>query len=189
MIKNKNILRKKYIEIRNNVSDYDYNIKSNLIFNNIIRFNNYIESKMIYTYISCRHEADTKQLIEYSFELNKKVAVPLCNDKNGNMSFYFIKSFSELENGTFGLYEPLKSCESAIYKKSYNPICIVPGLLFDKNGNRLGYGKGYYDRFLNKFDGPKIGICFNDFLVDNIDSQSHDIKLDFLITEKDIIKF
>jgi len=100
----------------------------------------------------------------------------------GNIiNFYKINSFDNLVIGSFGVLEPITNI---IYKDDNNSCCIIPGLLFDKNNNRLGYGKGYYDKFLENRNIYKIGICFSTFLVDNLITDKYDIKMDEVITER-----
>ena len=135
-------------------------------------------SKNILIYISTNDEVSTINLIKELFKLNKNVYAPRVIEKNIN--FYKINSLEELKLSKHKILEPISDIE---YKFSLNSVCIVPGLLFDKLGNRLGYGGGYYDRFLSNNNIYKIGVCFSEFLIDKLDTLEHDIKMDEVITE------
>ena len=112
----------------------------------LMRTYQYKNADVILCYVSTPLEVDTHYFIKKALEDGKKVAVPKCRPENVSMDFYFINGFDDLEKGTFGVLEPIESkCE--IFQGE-NSICIVPGLCFDHSGYRLGYGKGYYDRFL-----------------------------------------
>ena len=156
----------------------------NLIFDRIINSKAYLNSNVVLCYVSTAIEVDTHRLIKHSLENSKIVAVPKCITGTRNMKFYIIKSFDDLEVATFSVLEPkVDICEEL--DNFDNAICIVPGLAFDLNGYRLGYGKGYYDRFLDKApDVKKIGICYCSCTVNKLINGKYDIPIDALITEK-----
>ena len=135
-------------------------------------------SKNILIYVSMKYEVSTINLIKELFNLNKNIYVPKVIDNY--LKFYQINSLEELEISKYGILEPTSNRE---FKYNKDSICIVPGLMFDKNNNRLGYGGGYYDRFLNKYDIYKIGICFKEFLIDKLEIEEHDIKMDLVIID------
>ncbi len=99
---------------------------------------------------------------------------------NGEMRFYFISSFDDLEKGYFGVLEPT-TCDEVL---NFNEcISITPGICFSKSGYRVGYGKGFYDRFYNVHNVCKIGICYKECLTDLDFNDSYDIKVDEVITD------
>ena len=147
-LKRKNIKNKEILEEK---------IKINVLNNQYI-FN----TKNILIYMSLEDEVDTKLIIEDLWKLNKNIYVPKVEDNN--ISFYKINNFNDLQKGVFNILEP----KTNIKYKDENACIIVPGLLFDKNNNRLGYGGGYYDRFLQNRNIYKIGICFSTMIVDKI---------------------
>ena len=106
---------------------------------------------------------------------------PRCKGKE--MRFFRIADFSELKAGAFGIPEPTGSEEPDNFSAS---LCIVPALSFDENGYRMGYGGGYYDRFLRGYDGISVGICYDDFLGE-IPREEHDLPVDILVTETKIL--
>lgn len=149
------------------------------IINNVLNNKKVLEANDILIYVSLDMEVDTKALINKLWKLNKNIYVPKVEGRIIN--FYKINSFDDLVIGSFGVLEPITNI---IYKDDNNSCCIIPGLLFDKNNNRLGYGKGYYDKFLENRHIYKIGICFSTFLVDNLVTDKYDIKMDEVITER-----
>lgn len=145
----------------------------------------YRESSVIFTYVSLDQEADTKRFIEEALKDGKKVAVPRCIYGTRNMEFCLINSLDDLEEGAFGVLEPKTSCE--VYTDYSGGFCIVPALAFDRKGYRLGYGKGYYDRFLVNFCGKTAGICYNEFIVPELPRGKYDESVDLIVTEKRVI--
>ena len=103
------------------------------------------------------------------------------------MNFMFIESFDELEIGKFGILEP-KNHLKKVFDFSKPALCVVPGLCFDKNGFRVGYGGGYYDRFLCKFKGLSAGLCYDKNVLKSIDFDEYDVSVDCLVTESGIKK-
>ena len=167
-------LRKEIIYLRDNLEDR-YN-KSMIIKNKIMNLDIYKNSKVIALYSSMKSEVDTKELIKESLELGKKVLLPRILNKN-KMIFIEINKDTNYERNTFGVLEPI-----GIEEKNID-LMIIPGVAFDKANNRLGYGRGYYDKYLKDKDLYKIGICFHEQLVDNIEVDEHDIKMDLIITD------
>lgn len=173
---NKNDLRKKYKLIRSNISNKEN--KNKIIFDNIIKNEQIKKCKVIMTYISFNDEVDTLNLINYFLD-KKIIAVPKVN--KDYMDFYIINSLKDLKKGTFGILEPTSNNKLNNFD---NSVCIIPGICFDKKGNRIGYGKGYYDKYLKDKNIYKIGLCFKECLVNKIDSDTHDIKIDEIISSK-----
>ncbi|MDE6123755.1 MAG: 5-formyltetrahydrofolate cyclo-ligase, partial [Eubacterium sp.] len=142
----------------------------------------YKNSKQILCYASLDDEICTDKIINAAFEDGKKIALPYCVDLNGNMEFYYINSFSDISIGSFDIREPnIKICEKVIDLSG--AVCIVPAFTFDIKGYRLGYGKGYYDRFLKKFTIISVGLCYNNFLRDDLPVNEFDVAVNYIATE------
>ncbi len=184
----KNNLRNKYKQMRSNFSCNEKNSFDKGIFNKIISLDFFKKAEIIYTFVSTKIEVDTKKLIEASLKMGKKVAVPKCLNGKIDMDFYFIKSFSDLEVATFNVLEPITSKCEKVEQNNNSSICIVPGLAFDLQGYRLGYGKGYYDRFLSNYSGVTFGICYCSCTTSSLPKGKYDKKVDYLVTEKYIKK-
>lgn len=144
----------------------------------------YRESDIIYTYVSTEIEADTRGIIKMAVLDGKAVAVPRCIKGTREMEFCIIKSEEDLESGAFGVLEPKESCP--VCKDFSGGLCIVPALSFDSSGFRLGYGKGYYDRFLAKFGGKTAGLCYSAFIRPELPRGKFDKAVDVIITERSV---
>jgi len=153
------------------------------ILNRVLSLREYKNSQTIFTYVSKSIEVDTTVFIRSALASGKKVVVPRCIPETYGMEFYEISSLDELVSGTYGVLEPdpSKSRKVEHPKKS---ICIVPGLSFDSQGYRLGYGKGYYDRFLSGFKGITIGLCYAKCMKWDLPHGYYDRPVDLLVTEK-----
>lgn len=169
----KDELRKKYLKIRRNINGRK--IKDEEIFNLVIN-NEYIKkAKLILIYVSFNNEVDTIKLINY-FLKSKQVAVPKVAD--GKMSFYYIDSLTELKKGYFNILEPTTNKEVLNYD---NCICLTPGVCFSSDGKRIGYGKGYYDRFFQSNNVYRIGLTYKECLDDKIEINNNDQKVNEVI--------
>ena len=149
---------------------------------NLFREPSIIKGKTIAITISNKQEVDTIEIIRTLWDLKKKVVVPKCNPKDRSMEFYEIKNFNQLENVYMDLQEPKPECTQLVPRENIDSI-IVPGIVFDKKGYRIGYGGGYYDRYLTQFDGMLISVAFNIQLRESVPKESFDIPVDVIITE------
>lgn len=143
----------------------------------------YAQAQTLFIFVSTPIECDTSQMISDAFKKGKRVAVPRCVDKSGKLDFYYIRSTDDLISGMFSLLEPdAQKCERVTDFSS--GLCIVPGLCFDLEGYRVGFGKGYYDRFLDNFGGVTAGICYAKYTVKQLPRGVHDRHTDILVTER-----
>ena len=127
-------------------------------------------------------EIDVLPLFDVAKKRGKRVAFPLCDPKNKTMAFHYVDNISDLNVGSYGIREP--KADSEIYGDE-PAVCIVPGLVFDKHGNRLGYGGGYYDRFLSESSIPSIAPVREGFITDTeLPTDGHDVKIDMTVTVK-----
>ncbi len=144
------------------------------------------EAQTILCYVSTPAEIDTIHLIASVLESGRTVAVPRCEDGASRMSFYVIRSLFELSPGHFNVLEPDGGC-ALVTGDQKSALCIVPALAFDREGFRLGYGKGYYDRFLNQYQGMTAGMCYTQCLYDALPHGKYDRTVQILVTEKEIV--
>ena len=112
----------------------------------------------------------------------KKVSLPRVSGED--LKLHYTQSAEELVEGKFGNLEPKANAPKAPFQADF---ILVPGLAFDSSGGRLGRGAGYYDRLLTKFEGVRAGVCFSELLVDQVPCESHDIRMDFVLTPEGII--
>ena len=144
------------------------------------------EATTVLCYVSTEIEVDTRDFISTLLEQGKRVAVPRCEGDDGEMNFYYISSRSELSSGSFGVDEPNPS-QSVMFADAVDSVCIVPAFMFDKSGYRLGYGKGYYDRYLSRYKGFPIGVCYSENLQDELFHGKYDRAVSLVVTDKEIL--
>ena len=125
------------------------------------------DATLLLSFVSYRDEIDTHTIISDALAQGKKVAVPLCDSASRSMTFRYIESLDELEPGIHGIPEPLPTAPIVKLSEMLGSICLVPGLVFDGAGYRIGYGGGFYDRFLAFYPGDKIGLAYTMHLSDN----------------------
>ena len=154
---------------------------SNIIINKIISLDIYKEANVIAIYNSLDNEVNTKDLINKSI-INKKVLLPKI--VNNKIVFIKINKDTNYTKSKIGVIEPIGN----VYSDKIDLI-IVPGVSFDRKLNRLGFGKGYYDKFLSNNNNIfKIGVCFDEQIINKLPTESHDIKMNLVITDKRVLK-
>lgn len=145
----------------------------------------YNSCKTLLVYVSFGFEIETLSLIERALSDGKKVAVPLCNSADCTIRFFLISSLKQLKKGNYNILEPEEACCKELLETKA-ALCVVPGLSFDKNGFRIGFGKGYYDRFLSEFRGISVGFCYEELFVSDLLKDEYDKSVSFVITETKI---
>jgi len=181
MVMKENI-RKQIKEKRRKQSKEENRKKSKEIKERLFSLKEYKEAEAILFYISYNGEVFTHDMILESF-YKKNIIVPVSNKQDSSLTLSHLKSWEELSIGSYGILEPRIE---KIRKTNVEDIdlIIVPGVAFDEKGNRLGHGKGYYDRLLKKTNALTIGLAFEFQIVDNIPTNKHDRPVDIIITEK-----
>lgn len=183
---NKELLRTKFLTLRKNLSSYDVFIKSWFAQENLLNSFFFSKSKVIGVYYPILNEVQTFRIIRKSISLKKKVCLPQIH--NGKITFCSITNLNELKAGKYNIMEPQSKVNDDY---EVMDTIIAPGLVFDRLGYRIGYGKGYYDGFLERF--PKnnitaIGLGYEfQIISDSISYDSHDVRLDVLVTNKEIV--
>ncbi|MEM1502169.1 5-formyltetrahydrofolate cyclo-ligase [Domibacillus sp. 8LH] len=144
------------------------------------------ESNKIAVTISADFEVDTWQIIRSAWLAGKKICVPKCHPDTKAMYFYQLEKFEDLETAYAGLYEPIPQNTTLIDAKEIE-LMIVPGLLFNRKGFRVGFGGGYYDRFLSSYIGQTISLAFSIQLRPDIPVEGHDIPVQKVLTDSETI--
>jgi len=174
----KQINRRVILRKRNRLSKEEIIKKSKIIKERLFSSEEYKNSKTIMFYVSFGSEVDTIDMIKESLK-NKIVCVPAIKDNKIIPSI--INDIKELnKKNRYGILEPYKINK---IKKQDIDLVIVPGIVFDKNNHRIGYGKGYYDDFLKDFKGKTIGLAFSLQILEIIPKDEWDVKLDKVISE------
>ncbi|MGA3673942.1 5-formyltetrahydrofolate cyclo-ligase [Lysinibacillus agricola] len=179
---NKTTLRNEVREALSKMSEAAYQDRSFIVAKNVLQEPYIIEANTIGITISNKPEVDTIHLIEELWQLGKKVAVPKCNPKTREMTFYAIDSFAQLETVYMHLREPIpEKCE--FVDANEMDVILVPGVVFDKFGYRIGYGGGYYDRYvLNCSKGKLVSLLFDEQLFEQVPTDAHDCPVDIIVT-------
>lgn len=136
--------------------------------------------------VSQGFEWDTKKIIEKAWEEGKQVCVPKCLPKHKEMVFYEITSFDQLEVVYYNLLEPIPVETNKVDKNSID-LLVVPGIVFNPDGYRIGFGGGYYDRFLTDFRNDTMSMLHSVQLLPKLPIEAHDIPVKHLLTENGII--
>ena len=176
-------MREKYLAVRDAIPQEQKDIYDKKIFDRLISSITYRHSTDILLYASINGEVNIWPIFEAALKDGKKVAFPCCNDDN-TMTFRYVTDRSQMSERTFGILEPDPSCEACC--TSNFSLLIVPGLVFDKNGYRIGYGKGFYDRYLSSFDGVFIGLVYSRLLLAEVPKGRFDRHVDVIISEKGV---
>ncbi len=143
-------------------------------------------AKNILLYSPINGELDVLSLARTAVGMGKRIAFPVSDPKEPKMEFFFVENPDQLKKGAFGINEPADGCEKYTLDGCCD-VCVVPAVSFDCSGHRLGYGKGYYDRFLSGFRGVKIGLCMEKLLRQKLPSGRFDIPMDVIITERRVM--
>ncbi len=141
------------------------------------------EAKTIGITISRFPEVDTYQIIRKAWEEGKRVAIPKCLPENRDMEFRNLIKFNQLESVYSGLLEPIEAETEKVLMNDID-LLIVPGLAYTNEGYRLGFGGGYYDRYLLRFKGETVSLAFDSQMVSSLPVESHDLPIGKIITVK-----
>lgn len=182
----KKCLRKKAMEIRGGISKEQREKWDAAMYSGIFSSSFFLEAETIFTYVSMKEEPDTGGIIETSWRMGKKVFVPRCiPGKERRMEAVEIASWEELSPGTMGIWEPKKAVEGR--KERSFSLMLIPCIMADKRGGRLGHGAGYYDRFLASAEGVKLCLCYEALLYSKVPMEEKDIFMDYVLTEEGMI--
>ena len=144
----------------------------------------YKNSQVIMLYKPLGNETDTSLIENDAVQNFKKLCYPVTDKESGEITAVYGDCDTTFLKGAFSINEPQNT---SVANKDHIDVVLVPGIVYSPSGDRIGFGKGCYDRFLNKFNGVKIGFCFESQITADFSGDNHDIKMDYLITDKRII--
>ncbi len=187
-------IRKHVRELRRALTGAELSEKSRKICDQVLRLPVFAKADELFTYMDCKGEVCTKALIEAAWQAGKRVAAPKVaagGAKEAEMSYFYIHSFEDAAPGYCGIPEPLTGepadqAEEASLE-GRRVLLLVPGVGFDVNRNRCGYGQGFYDRYLAAHRGFRTAALAFDFqIVDEVPARAEDIRPEILVTESGI---
>lgn len=183
----KTTLRKLVLEKRDAVAVDTRKKWDEEVIKRIIHSEFYINSSSIFTFVSFGSEVNTHQIINLALNDNKIIYVPKIKSKEKGIEIFRINSLSDLKPGYFGILEPSENCSAA--DSSDIDLILMPGVAFDRQGGRLGYGAGFYDRFLTKMNKKitKIALAYQLQVVDSVPMESSDVRIDGIITNEEFM--
>ena len=180
-------LREECLAARETLSEKERVRLDNCITQKLLATSEYAEAITVLTYVSVSSEVSTRMFIECALRDGKTVAVPRCMPGR-RLEFVAITSLDQLIAAPFGLLEPPKELPALTEEQMDASICIVPALLVDTKGYRLGYGAGFYDRFLSTYPGKKICLAYQQNLSQTmLPHTASDVAVDVVITESDVL--
>lgn len=180
-------LREERLAARETLSEQERASLDDFITQKLLATPEYAETATVLTYVSVLSEVSTRMFIECALRDGKTVAVPRCLPGH-RLEFVVITSLDQLVPAPFNLLEPSKDLSALTESQMSNTICIVPALLVDTKGYRLGYGAGFYDRFLSTYSGKKICLAYQQNLSKAmLPHTAFDVPVDMVITESGVL--
>jgi 5-formyltetrahydrofolate cyclo-ligase len=182
----KSSIRRLMLARRRSLSQEEFHSASLSIQHIFLETEEYLHARGIVVYASIHKEVDTEEIVRTALESGKKVAFPAV--VHHGLVFREVTEISLMKRGAFGIMEPCQTGRS--FELDEADIFVLPGIAFDLNGHRIGYGKGYYDKTLHRLEGQGrlVGLCYDFQLVDRIAGEPHDVKMDVIISEKRIVR-
>lgn len=180
-------LRRRLLEQRKEIPESTFKKSSAEIIDKLKQEIEYRNAEIIHCYVSMndRREVDTHKLINEMLSSGKKVVVPVTNFQEGTLSHMQLSSYDNLEANKWGVPEPGDGKEILPGELE---LVIVPMVAGDESCNRIGYGEGFYDRFLDQVTCPKIGLIFERNVVKKVPVEDFDVPLDKIVTESRVVK-
>ncbi len=185
-------IRKRMLALRNAMTHDDVVSKSEAIVQKVLQTNEYKEAQNILLYADYCHEVMTRALFEDALLHKKKVYFPKSDGLTNTMEFYQVVSVTQLFEGYKGIREPKADPKKRfVWRQTEDTLVIIPGVAFDTNGYRIGYGKGFYDRYLSdKRPITTMALAFACQITEEmIPTDAYDIKMDKIVTEEIIYSF
>lgn len=182
----KNELRKKLRERRGAIPADRKKQYDQAIVDHVMRSELFQHASMVLLYAPVGSEVSIVELRRLCRDMGKPVAFPRCDTETETMQFYLLRPEDKLrKSGAYGIPEPL--ADAPLCVPDEHALCIVPALSFDLFGNRIGYGKGYYDKYLSTFPGVTMGVLYSETMVKRIPTDEHDLPVDCMVTENGLL--
>jgi len=177
-------LRKQVLEVRKSMTLKEHDELSKIVFDKVVALPEFEQSRNLFIFIAYNNEVETKLLIKYALATGKTVCVP-CLKEGNHMIAVEIRSWDGLKKNKYGILEPVDETNET--SKAAIDTAVIPGSVFDEKRNRIGYGKGCYDKFLKNTKIKKIALAFDFQVLDKVPSDCDDVKMDMIVTPTRII--
>ncbi|MFH5885364.1 5-formyltetrahydrofolate cyclo-ligase [Halalkalibaculum sp. DA3122] len=180
-------LRSRLLNLRAGLPEPDYQKASENITARLQTLPEFKSSRTVHCYVSMnsRREVDTHALLRWMLASNKRVVVPVTDIETTELRHVELHSFESLQRNEWGVLEPANGRE---VQPDELDFVIVPMVGADLERNRIGYGKGFYDRFLANTEAPSAGLCFEECIVESIPTEPYDVKVAAVVTERRVIR-
>lgn len=185
MISEKDALRRHFKAWREQLSPAEHAALSAALCNRLMSLPVYQETNWLLGFAPLAGEPDIRPLLQDALLGGRRVALPRCIPGTRELQFYEIISWDELISGSYGIAEP-PADPARLWQPTADALCIVPALSFDRQGQRLGYGGGYYDRFLSTFPGITLGLCPQACLQEKLPHDLYDQPVSVVVTECEV---
>ncbi len=180
-------LRDRYKAERRAIAPEERAARDAQICNRFLSSITYRYARVFLLYAPLWDEIDCMPIAERAMADGKTVAFPRCLP-DCRMRFHVVKDLSALIPCAYGIREPREDAPVYIPEAAgaEQPVCVVPGVVFDEEGYRIGYGKGYYDRYLSSFPGVRVALCYSDLVIPRVPRGRYDLPVDIQVTEKGV---
>lgn len=184
----KKLIRTSILEKRNSLTAQEIKENELLILDNLMKLNQFVQSKNVFCYLNFRSEVPTKGIIEYCQQQGKNVYIPVCINETKEMIISLYDEDVLLASSKYGVAEPTPDTIKIADRNTLD-IAIMPGAAFDNRGYRIGYGAGYYDKFYAHTSKQiyKIALAFSFQIIEEVPKDDYDIPVDCIVTEKGIV--
>lgn len=177
-------LRTRVLAVRMGLDRGQVEASGQAILERVLSLEAYRRAKLVHTYVSSKeNEVDTRALIGACFAHGKRVAVPVVMPGTKTLAHALIDGLDQLVVGPWGLAQPDLAAATWLPAAARIDLVVVPGLAFDRRGHRIGWGGGYYDRFLAQVQAVKIGLCYDALVLDCIPGEPHDVPVNMVVAE------
>jgi 5-formyltetrahydrofolate cyclo-ligase len=182
LLLNKTEIRKTLLKQRRGLSASKKKQYELQMLNSLCTWDVFKEACIIHIFLSKADEPETSQIIELAWKSGKQIGVPCVLPDTLELFHSQLNSFEDLRPGALGVLEPSPEQRTALTPESFD-LVIVPGVAFDRQGGRLGYGKGYYDRFLDQSLAFRLALAFDFQILETVPTEMHDVPMDGILTE------
>lgn len=183
----KAILRKRVLLQRSRLTDEERKSKSRTIVTKLLNHEKYAASRVFFAYLPFRDEVDIRPFIDEASRRGKTILLPKTRGK-GRMDLHVFSGWESVGKGAYGIPEPSEETERWIEINAID-CALVPGVVFDRNGGRIGYGGGYYDRFFARLESKpwSVGVGYHLQLLERVPTDLHDVRMNEIITERETV--